>query len=125
MLSDRVAKARKIAEFGLINHINKNAWLVPGTNGKKYLVTRRARSLRFRCDLDLGGHGLRDCKGNAHNGTLCYHCLAAIIALSQENGKQVAFCNNEKDAERLSHLGGSLYKVSSGQGRGQVWIVVK
>ena len=65
MLSERVQKARNIVKAGLVHQVGERAWLVPGTDGKKYLVTRRKGKLRYRCELDLGGHGLNWCKGNS------------------------------------------------------------
>ena len=99
MLRDRVAKARKIVEFGLVKQMNSRAWLVPGSDGKRYLVTRRKGEARFRCDLETG-NGLLSCPGNS-NGQICYHVLQAIIAATKaKSGKNVSFCSNKKDAQR-------------------------
>ena len=123
MLGKRVAKARSIVKAGLCHQVNSRAWLIPGSGGKRYLVTRRKGEMLFRCDLDCGGYGLTPCKGNGSG--VCYHTFAAIIAGAAAKGNRVAFCESQVAAERLSHLGGSLYKVTSGQGKGQVWAVVQ
>ena len=122
LLGQRVAKARAIVKAGLCHQVNSRAWLIPGSDGKRYLVTRRKGEMRFRCDLDCGGYGLTPCKGNGSG--VCYHTFAAIIAEATTKGKRVAFCKFQADAKRLSRLGSSLYKVSSGQGKGRVWVVV-
>ena len=124
MLSQRVAKARSIVKAGLCHQVNSRAWQVPGSDGKRYLVTRRKKTNEYRCVLECGGYGQQPCKGNS-NGAVCYHVIQAIISAALEAKREVSFCESQADAERLSRLGGTLYKVSSGQGRGKVWIVVQ
>ena len=123
MLSERVQKARNIVKAGLVHQVGERAWLVPGTDGKKYLVTRRKGKLRYRCELDLGGHGLNWCKGNS-NGFVCYHVFQAILASAAKKGNEVSFCRTEEDAELLTRLGGKSYHIRSAQGTGEVWAVV-
>ena len=124
MLRERVAKARKIVEFGLVKQMNSRAWLVPGSQGKHYLVTRRKGETRFRCDLETG-NGLLSCPGNS-NGQVCYHVLQAIIAATKaKSGKDVSFCSNKKDAQSLANLvRGQKYLIRSAQGNGKVWAVI-
>ena len=123
MLKERVKKARSIVKAGLCHQVNSRAWLVPGSNGKRYLVTRRKGETIFRCDLDCGGNGLTPCKGNKRG--LCYHSLAAILAGAQTKRKEVAFCETHKAAETLKNLGGKIYEVTSAQSRKSVWAVIK
>jgi len=123
MLNQRVSKARRIVEFGLVKQMNKRAWLVPGSEGKQYLVTRRKGTNQFKCVLDCGSYGQQDCRGNS-NGYICYHIVTAIIFAAQKAGRKVAFCESENDARLLSRLGGDLYKIHSGQGNGKLWVVV-
>ena len=123
MLSQRVSKARQIANANLVKQMNKRAWLVPGSEGKQYLVTRRKGTNQYRCVLDCGRYGSTDCRGNS-NGYICYHIVTAIIFAAQKAGRKVAFCESENDAQLLSRLGGNLYKIHSGQGSGKLWVVV-
>ena len=124
MLRERVAKARKIVEFGLVHQVNSRAWLVPGSEGKRYLVTRRKGETRFRCDLETG-NGLLSCPGSS-NGHICYHILQTIIAATKaKSGKDASFCRSKKDAQQLANmLHGQVYPITSAQGKGQVWVVV-
>ncbi len=123
MLSERVKKARNIVEAGLVHQIRDGAWWVPGSDGKRYLVTRRKGELRYRCELDLGGHGHSNCLGNS-NGYMCYHTFQAILASAAKRKVEVAFCRTERDAELLTRLGGKVYQVRSAQGSGRVFVVV-
>ena len=123
MLSERVKKARNIVEAGLVHQIRDGAWWVPGSDGKRYLVTRRKRELRYRCELDCGGHGYTPCLGNS-NGFCCYHVFQAIIASAAKKGVKVSFCRTETEAKLLSRLNGKVYQVRSAQGSGRVFVVV-
>lgn len=123
MLSERVKRARNIVKAGLVHQVREGAWLVPGTDGKRYLVTRRKGELNYRCVLDCGGYGYTNCLGNS-NGYLCYHCFQAILASAVSKGIEVSFCRTEEDAKLLTRLGGKSYHVHSAQGSGEVWVVV-
>ena len=124
MLSQRVAKARSIVKAGLCHQVNSRAWQVPGSDGKRYLVTRRKGETIFRCDLDCGGNGLTPCKGNGSG--VCYHTFATIIAGAESKGRKTSFCSSKKDAQRLANmLHGQVWPIQSAQGRnGKVWVVV-
>ena len=123
MLSQRVSRARQIANANLVKQMSERAWLVPGSEGKQYLVTRRKCTNQYKCVLDCGGYGQQDCRGNS-NGYICYHVVITIIFAAQKAGRKVAFCKSENDARLLSRLGGDLYKIHSGQGNGRLWVVV-
>jgi len=125
MLRNRVAKAKAVVEAGLVHQINDNAWKVPGPAFKRYLVTHRSgERARMRCDLDLGGHGYQDCKGNS-NGYVCRHVLSTLIYRAEKAGHKISFCCNRGDAQNLANLvHGQKYLIKSAQGKGQVWVVV-
>lgn len=122
MLSQRVAKARSIVKAGLVKQDSPTKFWVPGSKGTINLVTRRKNELTYHCQK-IASRSYIPCPGNS-NGYLCYHVFQAIIVGAKTKGHKVSFCKNEKDAERLSHLGGTLYKVRSGQGSGKVWVVI-
>ena len=125
MLRARVAKAKAVVEAGLVHQINNNVWKVPGSVTKQYLVTHRSgEKSRMRCDLDLGGHGYRDCLGNS-NGYVCRHVLSTLIYRAEKAGYKISFCSNKKDAQSLANLvHGQKYLIRSAQGKGTVWVVV-
>lgn len=123
MLSERVKKARNIVEAGLVHQIRDGAWWVPGSDGKRYLVTRRKGELRYRCELDCGGNGYSDCPGNS-NSHVCYHVFQALVAGAKAKGNNVAICRTGIEADLLSRLGGKVYQVRSAQGSGRVFVVV-
>lgn len=49
--------------------------------------------------------------------SVCYHVMAAIQHLAHESAKQVSFCANRKDAERLLNAakGAKLYHIGVGE----------
>ena len=123
MLRERVAKARSIVKADLVYQVNSRAWLVPGSSGKRYLVTRRKDETRFRCDLETG-NGLLSCPGNS-NGQICKHVFSAIISGAMAKGNKISICGNEKDAQRLANmLHGKAWPITSAQGNGRVWAVI-
>ena len=123
MLSQRVSRARQIANANLVKQMSERAWLVPGSEGKQYLVTRRKGTNQFKCVLDCGGYGQQDCRGN-ENG-LCYHILTAILAGAKAKGYKAAICETLEDAIILKNLGGQVYRVTSAQSGKAIWMVIK
>ncbi len=124
MLKERVIQAKAVVQARLVFQINSNAWKVPGSRGKQYLVTHRSgETARMRCDLDTG-HGYRDCKGNS-NGHICRHVLSTLIFRAKKSKFRISFCGNEKDAQRLANLvDGQRFLIRSAQNRGKIWAVV-
>jgi len=124
MLRKRVAQAKAVVQAELVHQVNTQAWKVPGSVSKQYLVTHRmGEKTRMRCDLDTG-HGYRDCKGNS-NGSVCRHVLSSLIFRAKKAGYKISFCENEKDAQNLANLvHGKKYLIRSAQNRGIIWTVV-
>lgn len=129
-LPNRVEKAKFAAQFAaVIDRDSKDrpkVLLVPGTEAKRYrvIIRRFAGLVTTECHLEAGGIGHQECKGNS-NGSICYHSLQAIVASVAEAGKDVYFCANEQDARKLANLGGSVIRLHSHQGKGEMWMVVK
>jgi len=127
-LSLRVAKAKAAAKFAAIvtrDRDNKPATLVvPGTSGKRYqqILRRSKRVITSECRLETGS-GYVNCKGNS-NGHVCYHSIAATIAVAQDAGCSVSFCSSEQDADRLAHMGGSVAQLGSRQSGARICIVI-
>ena len=122
-LPKRVARARSAARFvGVVGSGKNVTYKVPGSNGKSYRVkVRRNGVLSFQCWQDHDGS---PCRGNG-NGTVCYHSLAVAERLAQDTGQSVSWCAMKADAMRLSHLGGTAFRVTSRTSGSTVWGVVQ
>ena len=95
--------------------------LVPGSECKTYLVIlRRDGTLSTECLLRTPVGDI-PCQGNSK--TLCYHSRAALRVAA--GVRRIHFCELWTDAERLSHTGGKVAKVTSRQSSKEVWMVVK
>lgn len=92
---------------------------VPGSEGKVYFVTLgRKDGFHVSCK-----HHGQNCPGNSRS-TICYHGQAAILAAAKEAFGQVAWCESQEDAKRLTNLnGGQVIPVYSLQGKGKAFIV--
>jgi hypothetical protein len=116
MKGNRIDKAHRIAELGLIGVLTRDnenritSASVPGSNGKKYeVIVRRNGGITTECRLDIGiGH--EQCKGNRM--TVCYHSLAVLILCAMEADRGISFCKKEVDAERLSRIEGTVVKIA-------------
>jgi len=113
--------ARAVAPF--VQRLRKkDAWLVPGREGRRYLVQRQ--SLSYSCNLIMNsGKILRPCYGNLFY--ICYHVGAAVLSGAAEKGNEVSFCDSEADAERVSRFGGQVFEMKSGQSGKSMQIVVR
>ncbi len=122
-LPKRVRKARSAAQFvGMVGNGKNTTYRVPGSNGRSYRVkVRRDRVLSFQCWQDHDGS---PCRGNG-NGTVCYHSLAVAEKLARDTGKSVSWCAMKADAMRLSHLGGTAFRVTSHTSGSSVWGVAQ
>jgi len=123
-LGTRVRKAKAASQFiGEIGNGKNVTYRVPGTNGKAYRVkVRRNGFLSVQCWLEADGS---KCKGNSHNGTICYHAMAACFHLANGADKSISWCADRDDAVRLSSLGGKVFRVKSHDGNGMMWGVTK
>jgi len=119
-------KARNLSKLGLIKHFSSRLWLVPGSEGRRYEVRRLTKSNSFECHRLVGsnpaGFGRHPCLGNSYS--LCYHVLAACYDAAAEKKLKIAFCESQNAAQRLSRLGGKVYRIRSAQSGKSVWAVL-
>ena len=114
-------KARAIAPFAKI--MGKNEVYVPGKNAKTYsvIVKRQNGNILTECRL-VTINGTISCKGNS--SSVCYHSLAAIIALAQANSYKVMLCKNKTSASKIQNIThGSILPVISRQSHKRKYIV--
>lgn len=128
MVTDRTTKARAAAMFAKVTERDSDqrakVILVPGSECKIYqVILRRNGNLSTECNCQTSGGNVA-CKGNTAH-TVCYHSMAALIIAANGNGSEVSFCDNQADADRLSHLGLTVTRITSWQGSGIIWIAVR
>ena len=125
-LNSRAAEARFAVKAGLIKE-NGKAIITPskskpaGTYHQVFL-SWQGKDLRATC-AETNPLGQGHCLGNS-NG-VCWHVLAAVVHKSQKSGKSVSFCSDRAHADRLARVGGKVYRLFSGQGKGQCWMVIR
>ena len=126
---NRVKEARALAKFAKIVKDNGKVFevLLPGHEAKNYRVilkwlktTGGEYILQSECHLHCG-FGWRDCRGNSYN--VCYHSLAAVVAIAEAHDANVAFALTEKDANRLVNMNTNANRLISKQSVKCVWIV--
>jgi len=103
--------------------IGPRAWLVPGHEGRRYLVSRRKDETAFRCDLDTG-IGYIPCPGAARS--VCYHIRAAAEAAARDKGYKTAWARTEKAAHKVArlHPGAQVWRVTSARSGAFIWAIV-
>ena len=116
-LATRVQKSKSIEVLGQTSNWVK----VQGSeNTYTVMVKRIGTTLLTDCVKDTG----EVCKGNKY-GTVCYHSMRAAVELAEAGGYKVAFCASREHADRLSHIGGKVYRIKSHNGTGKLWMVVQ
>jgi len=124
MRKERREKIKAARNF--IKRFDSRLWLVPGSEGRRYEVRRLAKTNSFECHRLIGrnsqGFGRQPCLGNSYS--LCYHVLAAVYSAAAEKRLTIAFCESEEAAQKLSRLGGKVYRISSAQSGKSVWAVL-
>jgi hypothetical protein len=92
---------------------------VPGTSGTyQTRLVRQDHTVYCRCDRNDG----KECLGNRE--TVCYHCLATILAGIDEAQVEVEWFNDKRAA--WSNRGnGRVVEVRSSQSDRSVWAVVR
>jgi len=124
MKKERREKIKGATNF--IKQLASRLWLVPGSNGKRYEVRRLKDSNSFECFLLVGSNpqawGREPCKGNSFS--VCYHVLSALNYSAAAKRFTVAFCENEQSAQKLSRLGGKVYRIHSAQSGKSIWAVL-
>ena len=127
----RIEKARRIAEMGLTkvqqydSQGRPTVVTVPGSESKSYdVIIRRNGKLTTECNVNTPG-GYVPCNGNTY-GNVCYHSLAAIITVSDQNGHEIsAICEKPEHAELISRIGGRVLTVASEQGPHEMYLVIE
>lgn len=127
MFSNRVQEARSAAKFAKVVSRTREGdgktILVPGHNGKQYYVIIRRNkkgSLITECRLSTP-HGLiNECKGNCV--VVCYHSMAAIIALANERNYNISISEKRQNAKRR---GGNVFTISNHKGTKTVYFTTK
>ena len=86
--------------------------------------TADIKHLAVSCECNkITALGLKDCQGNSK--TICYHCLASLIAGAREAGKDLTLFDTFTDAFRYSNFGGELIQIISKQSGTEAWAVLK
>ena len=128
-LAKRVDEARALARFAKIHRDTGRVFEVflPGHDAKQYRVilkwlkTGKDHIMQSECGLNCGNRGYTDCKGNSFN--VCYHTFAAVVAVAEAHGAEVAFAATETDAMRLVNMKKRANRLFSKQSMENVWIV--
>jgi len=96
---------------------------VPGHEKRHYEVSfsrnKHLSAYCFRQDDDSGDA----CHGNSH--AVCYHVRAACLVAAEVQGKELSWCNDQADAERLARVGGETFSVKSAQSGMSAWGVMR
>lgn len=122
---DRVRMARRASEFAGVIRRDKNGQpvtvVVPGHEGKQYQVSfSRARSadgvLRASCFLTGNNQVIGDCPGNVVG--VCYHVMAAMIAVAAKTGCSVRMYEHVDSDTPL--FGNRRHTLVSGQSQARL-----
>jgi len=121
-----LSEARKAATFARVEATGKRKLnevvyrvTVPGHDGKQYKVLVRYecrgehQATTFECCLDAKDLGVvaNQCPSRNHNhDTMCYHALAAMLAIAEYNHTKVSFVDSEVTARKLRNLGGKVFR---------------
>ena len=69
--------------------------------------------------------GMPACRGNSYD-TVCYHCIATLIARAERLGYEIIIPNRYESAVKIADkIDGCVIKLKSNQGDGVVWLVGK
>lgn len=128
MLQERVYEAKKLQGFIQILDRDKTGkpckLNVPGHEGRRYTVILRRQKGKLLAEcLHSEASSNWPCEGS--NKSICYHCLAAIIATAADSGKKVTFFEEYKDAKNYSNFGGVVCLVEGWKSHKQLFMVVK
>ena len=121
MVTNSFEKARAIAPFAKV--MDKGEVYVPGNDAKIYsvIVKRRNGNILTECRL-LTGNGTIPCRGNSYS--VCYHSLAAVIALANKGGYKVMLCHSKSSAAKVKNIvNGKVVSVTSRQSHKRKFIV--
>lgn len=128
-LPKRIDEARALARFAKIIRDTGGVFEIqlPGHQAKRYRVilrwvkTGKDWILQSECGVETHcGH--MDCKGNQFN--VCYHTIAAVIAMAESHKKQVSFAATEAKATKLVNIKNRAVRLLSKQSFEYIWVVI-
>jgi hypothetical protein len=128
MLQDRVDEAKKLQGFIQIMDRDKTGkpckMNVPGHEGRRYAVILRRQTGKLLAEcLHSEASSNWPCEGSLKS--ICYHCLAAIIAAAADSGKKVVFFEEYAVAKNYSNFGGAVCIVEGWKSKKQLFMVVR
>lgn len=92
------------------------AVVVPGHDGRRYEVLVRrlgGNKITVECRLMQGQWGHEDCPSR-YGGHVCYHGVAAVLAMAEESGIKIKLRAAERNASlRATIDGGTLFELYS------------
>jgi hypothetical protein len=107
-------EARKIAGFVSVNETSPRTYKcnVPGHDGKRYFVIIRTNGVaEAECwDVTDRAAGEIPCPACAGRN-ICYHILAAMIAIGNSKGWKLSLLSDPANADRLSRMGGRTFRI--------------
>ena len=126
-LPSRINKAKAALNFSSVTQRDKDGKartvIVPGSNGKQYMVIiRRNRGISTELLLIVNGNLAKP----HYSNQITYHQLCAIMLTAQEQGYTITWCANRQDALRLANLGGKVFQLRNHNNTNSVmWGVMK
>ena len=109
----RVTKAKAALHFIKVAQRDyKNrpvTFYITGSDAKLYHVILK-RTPVLSAELHLVVNNCLVKPGFAYK-TLTYHALAVVMLAARDQGYRVQWCANQKDAQRLKNLGGTLFAL--------------
>lgn len=122
-LNLRVRKARAAVEADVLQKLDRGYRVPSRTSVNHHIVlaSRIPGGWRLTCHYEHS-RGQWRCPGNQY-GHVCWHVLAAVMRVAR--GKRVAFFEDLAEAEHYQNLGGSLERIKSGDGSGELYAVVR
>lgn len=128
MLKKQVVEAKKLQGFVQILGRDKMGkpckFIVPGHAGRRYMVILRRQKgkLLVECLHNEAGSNW-ECEGSSKS--ICYHCLAAVMAAAADGGKTVVFFAEYAAAKKYSNLGGVVILIEGWKSGKKIFGVVK
>lgn len=101
--AERVNEARKAAAFALV--VDENTVVLPGHDGKQYQVVVERGDGVVACSCSTIWPTFEPCPSRFSRNNICYHGIAAVIALATEAKVKVAVADVEPKARKLANLG--------------------
>ncbi len=124
-----LASANKVTEFCHLVSVSKNrrSWHIsmPGhrdTRNRVFVKLDPTGYIMVECQKDIL-LGYKPCIGNSTS--LCYHAIAAVKYVFNQNGFETFWSGKRGNLLRLRNTGGSLHCVKSKQSGSKMWVLGK